>query len=258
MKDKKSVYCSLIFFIGFILLPGLLSAQNITAVAPVEILKHRQEVFNQINALEYPFEDSLWSHGRIYEFEIKSRSGTPYFLDNIALPGSLTYNGKLYEDLILSYNLVMDELIIWTKGDKGNMLQVVLNKYYVEKFTLHYSGVSYNFRLHSEMKPIHDHLKEGFYEVIIDDGLSMFVRHKIELFSDNYNLDNSYKYEKQVYLILDGKVYIINKRRNYLKAFRDHKKSLRKYMIKEKINFGKSESHYLHALCVFSKSLLVK
>lgn len=238
------------------LLPAVLSAQNIPVDSPVEILKHRQEVFNRINALENLSEDNLWYHGRMYEFEIKSRLGSPYFLDEITLPGSLTYNGKVYEDLMLSYNLVMDELILWTKGDKGNMMQIVLNKYFVEKFTLSYSVNSYTFRLNSEMNPIHDQLKEGFYEVIIDDEFSMFVRHNIKLYNNNYNIDYSYKYEKQVYLMLDGKVCLIKKRRNYLNAFRDHKKSLRKYMRQEKINFGKSETQYLYALCVYSKSLL--
>ncbi len=256
MKNKESVYYSLIFFICLVLQPDVLLAQTIPAVSPVAILKHRQEVFNQINALENPFEDSLWYQGRIYEFEVKSRLGTPYFLDNITLPGSLTYNGKLYENLILSYNIVIDELILWTKSDNGNMLQVVLNKYYIEKFTLSHSGKSYNFRLITETKPIYDHLKEGFYEVIYEDELSMYVRHKTKLYNNNSNLDNSYKYEKQVYLVLDGKVYVINKRRNYLNAFRDHKKLLHKYMRQEKINFGKSESKYLNALCKYNKSLL--
>ncbi len=121
----------------------------------------------------------------------------------------------------------MDELIIWEKGNRGNMMQLVLNKYFVERFTLEHSGNYYHFRLHTEMNPIHDQLKEGFYEVVYDDELRMFVKHKKELSFDATNTDPySYQYEKQVYLILDGEFYVVDSRRDYLKAFQDYKKTL--------------------------------
>ena len=238
-------------------LPYTLSAQGIPADSPQEILKHRQEAFRLIQDLDDPCEDTLWYHGRIYEFELRSQIGTPYYLNAGTLPGSITYNGKLHEDLTLSYNLVMDELILWKQGTGGKMIQLVLNKYYVENFTLKQDDNYYHFRLHSEMKPIHDQLKDGFYEVIYDDGVRMFVRHKKELFFDATHADSySYRYVNQVYLILAGKIYVIHRRRDFLKAFKDYKRLLRDYMRQEKINFKKPGTQSLFALCVYSKSLL--
>ena len=168
MKEFKSVFYRIICFQGLIILSGVLYAQNLPDYSPEDILKQRQEVFTQIKALKDPYEDSLWYQGRIYEFDLKSRIGTPYFLNIQTLPGSLTYNGKLHENLLLRYTLITDELIILKKAEKANMIQLVLNKYYVERFSLMYSGNSYHFRIHNEMKPIHDKLKEGFYEVILN------------------------------------------------------------------------------------------
>jgi hypothetical protein len=182
--------------------------------------------------------------------------GSPYFLNVQTIPGSLTYNGILYEDLILCYNLVMDELIVLKKADKVNMMQLVLNKYYVESFSLDYSGNTFHFRMHSEMKPIHDQLKEGYYEVIYDDELRMFIRHNKIFFFNATDFDPfSYQYESQVYLISDGKVYAVDNRRDYLKAFQDNKKSLRKYMRQANINFEKSGNQDLFSLCAYSKTL---
>lgn len=257
MKGNKSVYYRLQCLLGFLVLPCVLPAQNLPSYSNGEILKKRQEVFGQIGALEDPYGDSLWYHGRIYEFDLKSRVGTPNFLNNETLPGSLTYNGKLHEGLILSYNLVMDELIILETGNRGDMIQIVLNKYFVERFTLKHGGNSYHFRLHTEMNPINDQLKEGFYEVVYEDVLSMFVRHNKVLFFDPNAADHySYRDENQVYLMLAGKVYVIDSRRDYLNVFQDNKKSLRQYMRQAGINFEESGTQSLSALCAFSKSLL--
>jgi len=257
MKENLSAYFRLKCFLGLMLLPFVLSAQNISFDSPEEILKQRQEVFRMIKALEDPFEDSLWYRGRIYEFELRSQIGTPYFFNIRTLPGSLTFNGKSYEDLILSYNLVMDELILLVKVSNLNMIQIVLNKNFVERFTLSHYGSDYHFRLHRDMDSIHNQLDEGFYEVVYDDELRMFVKHKKELFFDASKTDHySYRDKKQVYLILAGKIHVIDSRRDYLKAFQDYKKSLRKYMREVNIKFENSGTEILFDLCAYSKALL--
>ena len=107
------------------------------------------------------------------------------------------------------------------------------------------------------MKPINDQLKEGFYEVVYDGELRMFVKHNKELFFDASKTDHySYQYEKQVYLVLAGKIYVIDSRKDYLRAFLDLKKPLRKYMRQMNINFEKSGTQILFALCAYSQSLL--
>ena len=257
MKENDSAYYRLKCFFGLLVLPFAVSAQIIPDDYTEDALKSRQAAFELINAMEDPIEDSLWYQGRIYEFELGSRIGTPYFLDIVTHAGELTYNGKVYEDLLLSFNLVLDELIIEKKVNKTNTIKLVLNKYFVEDFTLIRYGYNYHFRLHTEMKPIHAQLEEGFYEVVYDDELMMFARHKKELFFDASKFDHySYQGEKQVFLVLAGKIYKINNRRNYLKAFQDYKKPLRKYMKQAKINIEKSGTQALSALCEYSKSLL--
>jgi hypothetical protein len=235
----------------------VVSAQTLPADSPGDILKQRQEAFEKIKALQNPFEDSLWYQGRIYEFELRAQIGTPYFLDKGTLEGNLTFKGKVYEDLLLSYNLVMDELIIEKKVDITSSIKLVLNKYFVEEFTLRAYGNHYHFRLHTEIKPIHDKLKEGFYEVAYDDDLMMLVKHqKVLLFDASRSDHYSYQGEKQVYLILAGRIFKVDSRRDYLQAFQEHKKSLRKYLRRSKINFEKSGTQTLSALCAYSKSLL--
>lgn len=238
-------------------LPWVLSAQGIPADSPEDILKLRQEYFRSIEAREDPFEDSLWYQGRIYDFELKSKNGTPYFDNIISLAGNVTYNGKLYEDLLLGYNLVTDELILWKKSNSFNSIQVVLNKYNLERFSLNSHDSFYHFQAHTERTPIHDQLKEGFYEVIYDDQLKMFVKHNKILFFYEMDADPfSYRSEKQVYLILNGEIHVVDSRRDYLKAFKEQKTSLRKYMRRSNINFEKSGTQVLIDLCDFTKSLL--
>jgi len=257
IKSGLPALFRLICFQVLMVLPCTLYAQNIPAVSKEDILFQRIEVFNQIKAMDDPFEDSLWYQGRIYEFEVKSHTGTPYYFNAGTLSGSVSYNGKWYEDLILSYNLILDELVLWKTGSPGNRVPLVLNKYYVERFTLMHYGNEYHFRLHSETNPIHEQLKEGFYEVVYEEELSMFVKHQKELNLDpNSANQSSYRYDKQVYLILDGKVYTVDGRRDYLKAFQDDKKFLRKHMRQAKINFEKSGTQILIDLCAYSRSLL--
>lgn len=256
MKELKSTFCHLICLQVLIVLSGMLSAQSLPAISPEEILEQRQKGFNQINALEDPLDDSLWYHGRIYEFDIRTQSGTPYFFNIGTFPGSITFNKKHHEDLILSYNLIIDELIIWEKGSSGNMMQLVLNKYFVDRFTLMHRGNYYHFRMQTETNPLHEELKEGFYEVVYDDELSLLVKHKKVLSFDATNDTKSYQYEKQTYLIRDGEFYKVDSRRDYLNAFQDNKNALRKYMRQEKINYKKTGTQGLYDLCSYSKSLL--
>ncbi|HEC41774.1 MAG TPA: hypothetical protein ENI20_02985 [Bacteroides sp.] len=245
------------FIIGFMFLPWVLSAQYVPTDSPEDILKQRQEVFGLIEALEDPLEDSLWYQGRIYDYQLRSRNGTPYFENSTSLAGSLSYNGELFEDLLLGYNLETDELILWKISNSFNTIQVVLDKYYLERFSLNSQGNYYHFQSHTEIKPIHNRLKEGFYEVVYDDILKMYVKHKKILFFNDFDADPfSYQYEKQVYLVLNGEIHVVDNRRNYLRAFKEHKKSLRKYMRRAHINFEKSGTQSLIDLCAYSKSLL--
>jgi len=256
MKDKHPASNSIKFIFAFLLIPLVVSAQNLTVESAEEILTGRQEVFREINARENPFEDSLWYHGRIYEYTLGSKLGTPYYLDLAALKGTITYQGREYEDLLLSYNLVMDELILKKKINKTNSIELVLNKYYVEGFVLEHFNNYYNFILHTDLRPIHSHLQEGFYELVYDDELKMLVRHKKILFFDAGKSDHySYQHEKKIYLILDAEIHDVTRRRDFLNVFVNNKKSLKKYMRQADMNYEKAGTHALSALCSYSKSL---
>jgi hypothetical protein len=85
----------------------------------------------------------------------------------------------------------------------------------------------------------------------------MFVRHKKVLLFDASKYDHySYKDENRVYLIVAGKIYHVSSRRDYLRAFHDNRKSLRRYLRQANINFDKSGTKSLSALCEYSKKLL--
>jgi hypothetical protein len=88
---------------------------------------------------EYP-DKKVLLNGRIWWNQYSKTVGDQFFLDGTFLKGSVVFNGILYGDLDLKYDIANDELIFSLE----NHPVICLNKEMVDSFTLQFQNRNYN------------------------------------------------------------------------------------------------------------------
>jgi hypothetical protein len=130
-------------------------------------------------------------------------SGIPYFISDTVTTGSVVYDGVLYKNLPLMYDMMLDELI--TKDFSGkNMIKMVKQR--VDSFYLY--GATFVC-----IKEGDKTISEGYYQVMQQEGKELFKK-EIRYIKDKVKLGE--EPEKNIvgkttyYIKRDGKYFISN------------------------------------------------
>jgi hypothetical protein len=151
------------------------------------------------------------------------------------LPGSLTINGKSYNNLGISYDFYNDEIITLT--NHGSILQ--LNKEMVDSFALVYNYKTYRFK-----NTLEDSLTgiKGYVNVLYKGKSALYVKYKKEI--QILAVDNKYDLFFQTYRICfqkGGIVHQINNKRELLKLLDEDKAQIKDFIKKNKLKISKME-----------------
>jgi hypothetical protein len=178
-------------------------------------------------------ERQILYNGRVWRNLYSKIEGNPFLFSEEFLPGSVTINGKTFENMMLRYDIYKDQILILT--DKIIILQ--LNKEMVDGFTVKYAEVTYNFRKLEEddQSPV-----SGYVNVVYDKAASLYVKYRKEI--DTSGSDNLYGifYQlRRIYVRKDGAIHQISSRIEFLKLLADKKVQVRNYMKENKIKISK-------------------
>jgi hypothetical protein len=179
-------------------------------------------------------DQALLFNGVEYKALPEPYEGFPFFGSEYVEAGSILYDGELYKNIPLQYDLVKDELIIEHYDQKG----------YVSMIKPHQTKIS-SFQLldHTFVRIVGDStagvLREGFYDVLYDGGIKVLAKRKKNVSEDISlgQLTVSFIEKNSYYIEKDGKYYSVKNKGSMLKVLQDQKKSLSQFASKNKLNF---------------------
>ena len=154
-------------------------------------------------------------------------SGNPFFLDDYYAEGTIEYDGMVYHDIPLKYDVVEDKILVEYFNHAGNRKGLILEYEKVHAFT--YEGHQF-VKVHAN-NPVGS-LKEGFYDVLLDDEISIYASRKKQINKAVKNGQLNIKFEvlDQFFVELDDNTYRVSNKSSLLQLFEDRKKQLKPYI----------------------------
>jgi len=174
--------------------------------------------------------------------------GFPFFGSEYVEPGSILYDGELYKNIPLQYDLVKDELIIEHYDQKG----------YVSMIKPHQTKVA-SFQLldHTFIRIIGDStagvLRDGFYDVLYDGDIKVLAKRKKNV-SEDISLSQltvSFIEKNNYFIAKGGKYYSVKNKGSMIKVLQDQKKSLNQFVSKNKLNFKSNREQAMVKLAAY-------
>jgi hypothetical protein len=159
--------------------------------------------------------------------------GDQFLFANTYLQGSVTVNGKTFNDVEISYDIYNDEII--TPANQGVIIQ--LNKEMIDSFSVLFQMKKYNFiNLHEDSA---SGIK-GYANSLYYGKTALFVKYRKEI--DLLAIDDKYDLFFQtyrVYILKDGKAYQVSGKNDLLKVFQDEKDQIKSFMKKNTLKVTK-------------------
>jgi hypothetical protein len=171
----------------------------------------------------FPDRQALFN-GRLWRDLYVSIKEDQFLFSDELLNGSVTINGRKFNNLKLRYDIYNDEIILLT--DRGILIQV--NKEMVDNFTLVFQGKIHNF-INVSADSID--LPKGYIEILHEGITALYVKYKKEI--DRMAVDNKYDIFYQVhriYLKKDEIVSTVVSNRAFKKFLDDNKQKIRNFI----------------------------
>lgn len=178
-------------------------------------------------------ENQILYNGKVWRNLFIQVRGNQFLFSGDYLEGSLTINGKTYNNVGLNYDIYNDEII--TTANTGYNVQ--LNKEMVDSFSITFGSRIYRF-----LNTREDSLAgvKGYVNVLYSGQSALYVKYRkeIELLAvdDKYDL---FFQNHRLYFLLEGKAYPVSGKNDLLKILEKDKVALKAYIKKNKLKVSK-------------------
>lgn len=166
--------------------------------------------------------------GSLYVRDYYRVKGHPFFETDSLEKGDVLYNGVLYKNIDLLYDLSHDNLI--TKYAEDANLVLVREKvaYFKLKDHLFVAG--------------NEALERGFYDLLYTGKTEILAKRKKELvpWSKTMEFDAAFSQTNNYFIYKDSSYYKINSKQELLDALKDKKAELKEFISKNKPDFRKN------------------
>jgi len=203
-------------------------SQNLVSDSSTPGYKNAVAFYNQSLAREL----HLFNGRENRPYTHKFRTGTPYFLTDNWSKGSIDYDGKLYENVSLMYDVARDE-VVYLYFDEMSSIQIEKEK--VSAFSV----MGHHF-IHITPDSLGS-MVPGFYDELYNGKLSLLVRRtkNIQEFL-NQSGEEFEVFSKDHYFIKKRNEYFpVSSKRSFLNNLSDKKKELQQYIRRNKFSFKK-------------------
>lgn len=213
-------------------------SDSVITANSVEYAKHiyhtqrgdESAIYNGINHNGYP----------------SSIEGNAYFQFPDWQKGSVVYDNILYENIIMKYDLLKDQLIV-TPKDRGGLF-IGLFSLRVEQF----SFSNYNFvRINKTGKKTSP--APGFYQELVHGKLTVLAK-RTKIISERIEgLTVLRKFEETVkyYLLKDGIYYPVKSKKDVLAVVKDLRKKVQQFLSGQKIKYRNNPREAIIAVAEF-------
>jgi hypothetical protein len=191
-------------------------------------------------------------NGREYNFYPPSLKGTAYFMDvHDWGPGSVFYDGYLYKNVDILYDLYKDELV--TPLYKSFLKIHLLNER-VKYFDL--MGHHFVYLVKDPTNPTS--VNFGYYDQLYAGKIQVLARHSksIQTSIEYTGAINSYfSPSNDYYIFKNGLYYSVNSEGSFLDVLKDRKKELRQFIKANKIKFRKQRENAMAKVAAYYDTL---
>lgn len=174
-------------------------------------------------------------HQAIFHFTL----GHPFWQQKAWFLGDLRTDLHYYSGLTMRYDVYRDLLLYLP--DSISVDYMAVNQDQVEYFSL--NGTHFFHLGIGEEKAAMDELEmeKGYYQLLYKGSLLMYLKNRKELKGKSGDPRNHSEFYDRLsrYLYLDGKFYLIKKRKHLLRALPKHKTEMKAYLRKNHINLKK-------------------
>ena len=233
----------------WIILPISANAQ----IAPTDSIYQKTAVQN----LEVYFNKTIigqsrFFNGPFYQFYLPQIRGSAYFQDTQEFTnGSVMYDGFLYENVPLLYDLYRD-ILVSKLYDGNSKFSLVSEK--VTGFKIH----SHKFIYLSNENEAEQSIKlAGFYDLLYDGSIKVLSkRSKIMQEVNEAPYVRKFFVSKNSYFLEKNKViYQFGKEASFLNLFKDEKADMKKFLKKNNIKFKENPEQAMVLLAKYYDSL---
>ena len=193
-------------------------------------------------------ETGLYNGREYYDYSPTIKDGDPFFLSTKFNTGSVTYDGILYENVPILYDLVTSDVVI---TDSNYFYRIKLNGERVSRFSV----LQHTFiRLDEDSNAV---IKPGFYDLLYDGETRLYKKHikRVQEAVTNEGV-RRYIVESIDYYVLKGNVYYhVNSKKDLLSVLKDKKKELNASVKKNKLDTRKKKDESFTALVAYYDQL---
>jgi hypothetical protein len=160
--------------------------------------------------------------------------GQPYFLSDDWIDGSISYDGAVYHDIPIQYDLFNDKVII-DHPISHFSLELISEK--IKSFELQGHTIV---RLTPDSTK--SSIKPGFYELLYNGKIKAYAKHKKDKQErlDAGQIKFAFNEKTHYYIYKDNIYHQVRSKSSVLKVFYARKTMLRKYIKKNRIDFRKN------------------
>ncbi|HRW62346.1 MAG TPA: hypothetical protein P5132_02605 [Bacteroidales bacterium] len=203
----------------------------------------------------YTLNDEL-INGHMYPIRDTRIQGNPYLHDDFWKTGTVFIHNRQYPNVLVRYNLVIDELILKANINDSTERIISINKNQVDSFRIH-NSLFVNTSVLSQNKKQNT---GTYYELIYNNNAVFVVKKYEKRFIDMYNNITPYgKYsslKSDIFLIDNDKSVNINKMRSLLNHFdKKFHKSIKEFIRNKHIDYRNISNTQLKELIEFCNSL---
>ena len=169
------------------------------------------------------------------------KQGSAYFSGETWQKGSVTYEDIIYDNVLMKYDLVKDQLIVMI-GEKGHMPLELFSPRIKE-----FSYKDFKFIYIPRSSPLS--LKEGFYQQLSNGKITALC--KTENMLEEIIVDDRLEWkvtQKKRYFIVDNNhSRTINRQKDLMEAVKDHRQQIINHLKEQKLKFKKNKEQVIAA-----------
>jgi hypothetical protein len=186
-------------------------------------------------------QDSVDKHillnGRIWRNQYSKVTGDQFFLTDKYTKGTVTFNGRTFENLDLKYDIYNDELIM----NIESYPVIIMNKEMTDSFSLKFGNRTYNI-----INTVTDTLNvlKGYVNVLYMGPTALYVKYikKIQPLADEGKYDLFYQ-EHLVFLRKGVEIIPVGGKKKLMNLLEDKKKEIRNYLKRAGIKVSQKDPY---------------
>jgi hypothetical protein len=212
------------FYFIFILLLSFFLSLSLKGNYPIDSVT----VGISANTLDTLNENQVLFNGRLWKNPYYRAKQHQFFLSKDFLNGSLSVNGKLFENLKIRYDLYDDEIMTPT-----NFRAIIqLNKQMIDSFSLVFNNRTYRFINTNDNR---GKGFSGFVNIIYNGKSALYIKYKKEITSQDIQSNYMFVQTSTKYFVKDGISFLVRSKRDLLNLLDEDKGQIKSFIRKNKL-----------------------